>query len=128
MKNKYLKYKKEIMHHFDNGVNYIDISKILIDKFNLTVSTDHLRKQVQEVVHYVVGDESVLDECLKLNKKNQKLQDLNRMKTKVFREGTRKENALEEYNKELIKLLKNIKIHKVRLWLFKLQIHTLMSW
>ena len=27
MKNKYLKYKKEIMHHFDNGVNYIDISK-----------------------------------------------------------------------------------------------------
>lgn len=118
MKNKYLKYKKEIMHHFDNGVNYMEISKILIDKFNLEVSVDYLRKRVQEIVHFVVGDESVLDECVKLNKKNQKLQDLNRIKTKVFREGTRKENALEEYNKELIKLLKKeslgvkIKNHK----------------
>ncbi len=106
MKSKYLNYKDEILELFDNGKNYIEISSFLIDKYKLEVSIDYLRKQVKDVVHYLIADKDIVEYNIRLAKQKQKFQDLNRIERKSFREDSRQENALVEYNTEIIKLLK----------------------
>ena len=49
-------------------------------------------------------DHDVIRENVRLAKQKQKAQDNNRIYNKAFREHARVENAIEEYNKELIKL------------------------
>ena len=105
MKNKYLIYQDEIIELFDDGKNYIEISRHLIDKYCLELSVDYLRKQVKNIVHYLIADKEIVDYNIRLAKQKQRFQDLNRISNKSFREGARLENALVEYNKELIKLL-----------------------
>ena len=106
MKSKYLNYKDEILELFDNGKNYIEISSFLIDKYKLDVSAATLRKKIREIVHYLIADKDIVEYNIRLAKQKQKFQDLNRIERKSFREGTRQENALIEYNTEIIKLLK----------------------
>ena len=106
MKNKYLNYKDEILELFDNGQNYIEISAYLIDTYRLDVSVDYLRKQVKNIVHYLIADKDIVEYNIRLAKQKQKFQDLNRIERKSFREDSRQENALVEYNTEIIKLLK----------------------
>ena len=106
MRSKYLEYKDEILELFDNGQNYIEISSYLIDTYGLDVSIDYLRKQVREVIHYLIADKDIVEYNIRLAKQKQRFQDLNRIERKSFREDARLENALVEYNKELIKLLK----------------------
>ena len=106
MKSKYLNYKDEILDLFDNGKNYIEISSFLIDKYKLDVSAATLRKKIREIVHYLIADKDIVEYNIRLAKQKQKFQDLNRIERKSFREGTRQENALIEYNTEIIKLLK----------------------
>ena len=105
MRSKYLEYKDEILELFDNGQNYIEIAAYLIDTYRLDVSSDTLRKKIREVVHYLIADKDIIEYNIRLAKQKQKFQDLNRIERKSFREGTRQENALEEYNTEIIKLL-----------------------
>ena len=50
------------------------------------------------------ADHDVIRENVRLAKQKQKAQDNNRIYNKAFREHARIENAIEEYNKELIKL------------------------
>ena len=106
MRSKYLEYKDEILELFDNGQNYNEISDYLIDTYSLDVSVDYLRKQVKQIVHYLIADKDIIEYNIRLAKQKQKFQDLNRIERKSFREGTRQENALIEYNTEIIKLLK----------------------
>lgn len=106
MKNKYFEFKDEILELFENGIGYTEIARHLIDKYLLDVSPDHLRKQISSVVSYLVSDKEIVEENIKLAKQKQRAQDLNRIANKSFREYAREENALVEYNKELIKVLK----------------------
>ena len=106
MRSKYLNYKDEILELFDNGANYNEISAYLIDTYRLEVSVDTLRKKIRDVVHYLIADKDIVEYNIRLAKQKQKFQDLNRIERKAFREGTRQENALIEYNTEIIKLLK----------------------
>ena len=106
MRSKYLNYKDEILELFDNGANYNEISAYLIDTYKLEVSVDTLRKKIRDVVHYLIADKDIVEYNIRLAKQKQKFQDLNRIERKSFREGTRQENALIEYNTEIIKLLK----------------------
>jgi len=103
---KYLEYKKEIIELFESGVGFADISRFLIDKYKLDVSVDYLRKQISEVVGYLIADKEIIEVNIRLAKQKQKAQDLNRIANKSFRECARTENSLEEYNTEIIKLLK----------------------
>lgn len=105
-KNKYLLYQDEILELFDDGTNYIEISRFLIDKYNLEVSVDYLRKQVKDIVHYLIADKDLVEYNIRLAKQKQRFQDLNRIERKAFREDARLENALVEYNEELINILK----------------------
>jgi predicted phosphodiesterase len=106
LRSKYLEYKDEILELFDNGANYNEISAYLIETYRLEVSVDSLRKKIRDVVHYLIADKDIVEYNIRLAKQKQKFQDLNRIERKSFREGTRQENALIEYNTEIIKLLK----------------------
>ena len=120
MRNKYLDYKEEILELFENGVGFAEIGRHLIDKYNIDVSPDYIRKQVSLVVSHVLVDKDIIKHNVKLAKQKQRAQDLNRIANKSFREYAREENALMEYNKALIKILKenslktSLKKHKVK--------------
>ncbi len=107
MKNKYLEYQDEILHLFENGVGFAEIARHLIDNHRLEVAPDYLRKQVGEIVRYLISDKEIVAYNIKLAKQKQRAQDLNRIANKSFRESARVENALVEYNKELISLLRS---------------------
>ena len=118
MKNKYLVYQDEIIDLFDNGKNYSEISRHLIEKYCLDVQVDYFRKQITAIVHYLIADKDIIKYNIQLAKQKQRFQDLNRIERKAFREDARLENALVEYNKELISLLKKhstkVKLKKVK--------------
>ena len=107
MESKYLEYKDEILHLFElDGYGYATIAQHLIDKYNLKVSKNSLRHRIGDIVKYCLADKEIVEYNIKLAKNNQKQADLNRIKNKSFREHSRIENALSEYNAEIIKLLK----------------------
>jgi len=107
MNSKHLLYQDEILYLFNEGKSYIEISRQIIDKYCLDVSPDYFRKRVKEILIWKLSDKEIVESNVKLSKQAQKLRDLNRIQNKSFREYARIENALEGYNKELIKLLKN---------------------
>ncbi len=118
MESKYLIYKDEIIKHFWDGNGYQGIAQHLIDKYHLDVKKQSLRHRIKDIIQYEIADKEVIEENLKLAKRSQKQADLNRIKKKSFREHVRLENALVEYNKALIDILKaeslktTIKQHK----------------
>ena len=59
-----------------------------------------------------LDDKEILSENVKLAKNKQRLQDSNRIERKAFREYARIENALVEYNKELIQSLEKYPLNK----------------
>lgn len=59
----------------------------------------------------MIQDQEIVEENVKLAKKTQKFADSNRIERKSFREYARIENAIAEYNKELIKILEENSIH-----------------
>tara|TARA_R110000751_G_scaffold198179_1_gene303112 strand:+ start:148 stop:1374 length:1227 start_codon:yes stop_codon:yes gene_type:complete len=119
MESKYLEYKDEIISLFEDGNGYSQIAQILIDKYYLNVTKQSLRHRIRDIIQYLIADKDIIEYNVRLSKKQQKYQDLNRIKNKAFREHSRIENALVGYNDELIKLLKSeglkttIKQHKV---------------
>ena len=106
MESKYLIYKDEIIKHFWDGNGYQGIAQHLIDKYHLDVKKHSLRHRIKDIIQYEIADKEVIEENLKLAKRSQKQADLNRIKNKSFREHVRLENALVEYNKALIDILK----------------------
>jgi predicted MPP superfamily phosphohydrolase len=106
MESKYLEYLDEILEHFWNGNGYQSIAQHLIEKYHLNVKKTTLRHRIKDIIQYEIADKEVIEENLKLAKKSQKQADLNRIKNKSFREHSRLENALVEYNKALIDILK----------------------
>ena len=106
MESKYLVYKDEIIEHFWNGNGYQGIAQHLIDKYHLDVKKTTLRHRIKDIIQYEIADKEVIEENLKLAKRSQKQADLNRIKNKSFREHVRLENALVEYNKALVDILK----------------------
>ena len=107
MESKYLEYKDEIISLFEDGNGYSQIAQFLIDKYYLNVTRQSLRHRIKDIIQYLLADKDIIEYNVRLSKKQQKYQDLNRIKNKAFREHSRIENALVGYNDELIKLLKS---------------------
>ena len=63
--------------------------------------------RIKTVTPIYDADHDIIKENVRLAKQKQGAQDKNRIFNKAFREHARIENALEEYNKELIKLFDN---------------------
>ena len=106
MESKYLEYKDEIVSLFWNGNGYQAIAQHLIDKYHFKVKKHTLRHRIKDIIQYVIADKEIIQHNILLQKRSQKQADLNRIKNKAFREHSRLENALVEYNKALIDLLK----------------------
>ena len=106
MESKYLEYKDEIVSLFWNGNGYQAIAQHLIDKYYFKVKKHTLRHRIKDIIQYVIADKEIIQHNILLQKRSQKQADLNRIKNKAFREHSRLENALVEYNKALIDLLK----------------------
>ena len=106
MLSKYLEYKDEIISLFWDGNGYQTIAQFIIDKYNLPVKKEALRRRIKDIIQYVIADKEIIQHNILLQKKSQKQADLNRIKNKSFREYSRLENALVEYNIALIDLLK----------------------
>ncbi len=107
MESKYLEYKEEILNLFEEeGYGFSTIAQHLIDKYHLKVTKHSLRHRIRDIVKYYLADKEIVEYNIKLSKNNQKQADLNRIKNKSFREHSRVDNALSEYNAEIIKLLK----------------------
>jgi len=68
----------------------------------LLLKNKELELQVEQLKN---GDPEIILENIRLAKQKQKFQDSNRIERKAFRESARIDNAIEEYNAELIKLL-----------------------
>ena len=107
MESKYLEYKDEIVDLFWNGNGYQAIAQHLIDKYHFKVKKYTLRHRIKDIIQYVIADKEIIQHNILLQKRSQKQADLNRIKNKAFREHSRLENALVEYNKSLIDLLKS---------------------
>ena len=107
MESKYLEYKDEIVSLFWNGNGYQAIAQHLIDKYHFKVKKHTLRHRIKDIIQYVIADKEIIQHNILLQKRSQKQADLNRIKNKAFREHSRLENALVEYNKSLIDLLKS---------------------
>ena len=103
---KHSEFQDEMILLFEQGLNYTQIAEHLIEKYNLNISAHWFRTSVKSFIQNGLTDREILKENVSLAKSNQRLQDKNRIKNKAFREDARIENAVTEYNKELIKVLK----------------------
>ena len=103
---KHSEYQDEMILLFEQGLNYTQIAEHLIEKYNLDITSTWFRTSVRYFIQNGLTDKEILKENVSLAKAKQRLQDKNRIQNKAFREDARIENAVAEYNKELIKVLK----------------------
>ena len=101
-----IEYLHDIKTLWDEGLGYAEISRQIIEKYNLNFSVDYFRKEVSRIIRYELADKDIIETNVRLAKQKQRHQDLNRIYNKSFREHARVENAVEEYNLQLVKLLK----------------------
>ena len=103
---KHSEYQDEMILLFEQGLNYTQIAEHLIEKYNLDITSTWFRTSVRYFIQNGLTDKEILKENVSLAKAKQRLQDKNRIQNKAFREDARIDNAVAEYNKELIKVLK----------------------
>ena len=103
---RHIEYLHDIKTLWDEGLGYAEISRQIIQKYNLNYSVDYFRKEVSRIIKHDLADKDIIEANVRLAKQKQRHQDLNRIYNKSFREHARVENAVEEYNEQLVKLLK----------------------
>ena len=106
MISRYKEYIDDIYSLWQEGYGYATIAQKLIETYDLNVTKDYFRKEVARIVKYQLADKEIIESNVRLAKQKQRHQDLNRIQNKSFREHARVENAVEEYNKQLVMLLK----------------------
>lgn len=122
----------ELLHEY-NDVK-ADVARYLYHKYpeisiEANRSEDVLRRTLSNFIRAKVADKDIISENVRYKKQTQKFQDLNRIGNKSFRDHARIENSIEEYNKELITLLKEFglsidtKSHKVTKVSTKMIVH-----
>lgn len=75
------------------------LAKVIVEEEGLDADPGYFR--------HVIGDylRDIIPENVRLEKREQKRRDFNRIKNKAYREFARVENAVEEYTKEMSKLM-----------------------
>lgn len=96
-------FKKEFNSQMD-AARYLNVAEAVIRQ----AVTKGYKCRGNIFKDYLVHDREILQENVRLAKDKQRQQDLNRIKNKSFREVARIENSLEELNKSLISVLRDI--------------------
>lgn len=110
------KYNDLILDHYNEYPNesLANIARRIIDEQSIDNNKEKcFIRHVQKTIQYQSFDKEIIEENIKLAKDKQKAQDINRIANKAFREPARVDNAIEEYSKELISILKKHNISKV---------------
>lgn len=92
-----------LLELMESGSSQIEIAKY----FNCGVRT--IQSRLAELRG---ADDDIVQENVKLAKQKQRLQDLNRIERKAFREQVREDNSLAEYTKELISIFSKNQLPK----------------
>jgi hypothetical protein len=72
MLSKYLEYKDEIISLFWDGNGYQTIAQFIIDKYNLPVKKEALRRRIKDIIQYVIADKEIIQHNILLQKRSQK--------------------------------------------------------
>lgn len=109
----YEKYKDTMIDMWLDGHGTTYISEVIIKQNELDITVPALKNIVEQIIKHHLVDKELLKSSVKLAKQKQKQQDLNRIERKSFREHARLENAVSEYNSEIVRLLKdyNLTLH-----------------
>lgn len=117
--------KQEIMRLWESGKfsTIADLTRQIIAEYgDFGREQDSLRRSVSKIIQNSEPDKELLAENVRLAKDKQRLQDVNRIERKAFREDARVENAVAQFGKELAtqnrlyakKLLENININNLK--------------
>lgn len=117
--------KSEIIKLWESGKysTIADLTRhIIAEHGDFGREQDSLRRSVSKIVQANEPDKELLAENVRLAKDKQRLQDVQRIERKAFREQARVENAISEFGKELAnlnrtyanKLLQNINIEPLK--------------
>ena len=105
MKKKFIITKEEFIELRKNGTTLAEIARM----YNVSSKTV---ERFGRSIDVSEDDEDIIKENVKLAKQKQRLQDLNRIERKAFREQVRVENAVAELQKEILELLKKKSLPK----------------
>ncbi len=103
----------------ENDLNYQNVKELYFTNFKTDIPESKMNqntfnKDLNKVYNNLIKeDREILAENVNLAKRLQKQVDLNRIKGKSFREYARIENAVKEYSKEIVNVLKKHDLSKI---------------
>jgi len=100
--------RDEVLALYEQHGSYLGAANALYTIHPYLAKPNQLRGYIKSEVKAIEPDLELLTETVRLAKGNQKLQDIQRIERKSFREYARVENAVASYNEAIISELKSI--------------------
>lgn len=100
--------RDEVLALYEEHGSYLGAANALYTIHPYLAKPNQLRSYIKSEVQALEPDLELLTETVRLAKGNQKLQDLQRIERKSFREHARVENAVAAYNEAILAELKTI--------------------
>lgn len=122
--NKVSDFREEVLEQNSLGKSSREIAEHLKDKHgDFGIKDSSLERQIRSIVQFLGVDADILVENVKLAKDKQRLQDVQRIERKAFREQARVENAISEVGRTLVdtykkygdKLSKSINVNPIQI-------------
>lgn len=119
-------FKDEILELWESGVynTKSSLAQHLIEQYgDFGYKEDGVRKEVSRIINKFYTDNDIITENVRLAKDKQRLQDVQRIERKAFREQARVENAISEVGRTLVdtykkygdKLSKSINVNPLQI-------------
>lgn len=100
--------REEVLELYELHGSYLGAANALYQSHPYLAKPNQLRSYIKSEVTALEPDLELLTETVRLAKGNQKLQDIQRIERKAFREHARIENACLAYNEAIIQELKKV--------------------
>jgi hypothetical protein len=98
----------EVVELYEAKGSYLGAAEALYERYPHLAKPNQLRGYIKTEVTASEVDLEVIAENVRLAKRNQAAQDRNRIANKSFREHARVENAVEEYNEAILRVLSQV--------------------
>lgn len=100
--------RDEVLALYEEHGSYLGAANALHQAHPYLAKPNQLRSYIKSEITAIEPDLELLTETVRLAKGNQRLQDIQRIERKAFREHARIENAVTAYNEALVQELKEI--------------------
>ena len=98
----------EVVELYEEKGSYLGAAEALYERYPHLAKPNQLRGYIKTEVTASEVDLEVIAENVRLAKRTQAAQDRNRIANKSFREHARVENAVEEYNEAILRVLREV--------------------